>query len=319
MRYEKKVILLSSILAALLLIWGAGILFSPERVAARSESAHLISGKPADVASIAFKAEGGQAILLAKSGSSWTLSDGQAQLPVQAERVKSFLDDLGAISRLRVVARSKDSWSGFDLDEAKAKRATLKDASGKVLSDVYVGGNGPTGSETYLRRAGSDLSYSAETGISSYFTSARSSWLDLKLLSAIKEADVQSLSIKSSAVLEKGKPALALDYSLRREGQQWKSGAAAIDGEAVSSLLRSILGLQGEDYAASPPADAFAKVQARVSLELGNGAAKVIEVGSAIGADRFYARVPGTGLVLELSTYSLKSLLKSQADLAAKK
>lgn len=320
MRYEKKVIVLSSVLGALLLIWAAGLVFSPEVVAARSESAKLIAGKASDVASISIKASDGAVLELKKNGGSWSLAEGSVQLPVQAQRVQSFLDDLGAISRLRVVARSKESWAGFDLDEAKAKRATLKDSSGKTLADLYLGSYGPTGSDLYLRKASSDLSYVAETGIASYFSSGRASWLDLKLLGILKESDVQSFSLKSGIVLDKGKAPLALDYSARREGQGWKSGSGgALDAEAVSSLVRGILALQGEDYVAAPPADAFAKVQARVSLELGDGSSKVIEIGSSVGEDRFYGRVAGSGLTLQVSTYSLRSVLKSLADLAAKK
>lgn len=320
MRYEKKVILLSSVLGALLLIWLGGLVFSPERVAARSESAKLISGKSSDVASISIKGSEGSTLELQKSGASWSLADGSVKLPVQAQRVQSFLDDLGAISRLRVVARSKDSWSGFDLDEAKAKRATLKDASGKTVADLYFGSYGPTGSDIYLRKTGSDLSYVAETGIASYFSGGRSSWLDLKLLGALKDSDVQSFSLKSGIVLEKGKAPVALDYSARREGQGWKSGSGGgLDAEAVSSLLRGMIALQGEDYVAAPPPEAFAKVQARVSLDLGNGSSKVIEIGASAGEERFYGRVTGSGLTLQVSTYSLRSVLKSLADLAAKK
>jgi hypothetical protein len=321
MRYEKKVIVLSSVLAALLLIWAAGVLFSPERMAARSESAHLIAGKAADIASISFAGASGSApIQLAKSGPAWTMIDGSAQLPVQASRVGGFIDALGAISRLRPVARSKDSWAGFELDDAHAKRATLKDASGKVLADVYIGGYGPTGSEVYLRRSGSDVSYTVDAGIASYFNSGRATWLDLSLLGSVKETEVQSFSIKSSIALDgKGKPALNLDYALSRDGKGWKSGAAQVDADASNSYLRSILGLQGDDYIATAPADAFAKIDARITLDLGSGASKAIEVGASAGNDHFYGRFAGQSLAFTLSTYSLRSSLKSLADLAPKK
>jgi hypothetical protein len=320
MRYEKKVLLLSSVLAALLIIWTAGIVFSPERIAARSESAHLIAGKSSDIASISLKALGGASIELAKSGSAWSLLDGTARLPVQAQRVSAFLEELASISRLKLVARSKDSWSGFQLDVAQAKHALLKDASGKILADVYVGGYGPTGSEIYLRRGGADQSYSVESGLASYMDNGRSSWLDLRVLGSLKEGDVQSVAIKSSIPLDgAGKPPLSLDYNLRREGKGWKAGAAQIDAEAAASLLRSILALQGEDYIAAPPPQAFAKVNASVVLELGSGTAKALEVGSSAGDNRFYARLSGESLVFTLSSYNLKGALKSLADLAPKK
>ena len=320
MRFEKKVIALSSILAALLVIWAAGLVFSPERVTARSEAARLIAGKSADVETISIKGAGIATIELAKSGSAWTLVDGAARLPVQAQRVASFIDELASISRLRVVARSKSSWAGFQLDEAQAKRAILKDSSGKVLADFFVGGYGPIGSEVYLRRMGADISYSADSGIVSYLGYGRSTWLDLRIFGGLKESDVQSFTLKSSIPIEgKGKPLLSLDYSLRREGQGWKAGAAQIDAEAAAALLRSVVGLQGEDYVVAVPAEAFAKIDARIVLEIGTGQSKVLEIGSAAGDNRFHARVLGESLVFTVSSYSLRGALKSLADLSPRK
>jgi hypothetical protein len=333
MRYEKKVLVLSSVLAALLVIWAAGLIFSPERVAARSESARLIAGKASDVASISLQgpapapAKGAApaapasppSVELSKSGSSWVLLDGSAKFPVESSRVTSFLDALGSVSRLRVVARSKDSWAGFQLDDAHAKHALLKDASGKVLADLYVGSYGPTGSEIYLRRGSSDLSYTADSSVSSYLDPNRGSWLDLKVLGGLKEGDVQSLAIKSSIVLDsKTKAKLDLDYSLRRDGQGWKAGAAQVDAESVAALVRSVIALRGEDYVVAPPSEAFAKIDARLALELGTGKSTVVEVGAMAPDNRFYARIAGEGPVFTLSSFSLKSVLKSLSDLAKK-
>jgi hypothetical protein len=321
MRYEKKVTWLLGALAALLVIWAAGLVFSPERMAARSESAQLIAGKPSDVAAVSLTGGSLPApIQLIKSGAGWTMTDGSAQLPVQSSRVTAFVNALASVTRLRQVARSKDSWAGFQLDDAKAKRATLKDASGKVLADIYVGNYGPTGGEVYLRHLGSDNSYTVDASIASYFSYGRPSWLDLAVLGGIKETDVQSLSVKAAIELEgKGKPALALDYGLTRDGKLWKAGAAQVDADSVDSYLRAILGLQGEDYIASPPADAFARIDAKLTIELGSGASKVLQIGASAGNDRFYGRIGDQGLAFTISTYSLKAALKSLADLSVKK
>jgi hypothetical protein len=339
MRYEKKVVVLSSAFAALLVIWALGLVFSPDRAQARSESGRLLSGKAADVAAVSIQEPGGAPIELAKSGSSWILSDGSAKFPVQAGRVSSFLDDVAAVSRLHPVARSRESWANLELGDAQAKRASLKDAKGKVLADFYVGGYGPTGSEVYIRRSGSDASYSAETGIASYFTGGRSGWLDLKVMGDLRESDVQSFSVKSDIALDaKAKAHTKLDYELRRDGKGWKlankvgaansvgdasHAGAALDAEAASALLRTIVGLQGEDYVSVPPADAFSPILARVDLELGTGKSKVLEVGSkasgAAGSDaRFYARI-ADGPAFLVSSYSLSSILKNPGDLSARK
>lgn len=321
MRYEKKVTWLVGALAALLIIWAAGLVFSPERVAARSESAHLIAGKSADVASVSLSGGSLAApIQLIKSGAAWTMTDSSTQLPAQSSRVTAFVNALASVTRLRQVARSKDSWAGFQLDDAKAKRATLKDAAGKVLADIYVGSYGPTGGEVYLRRTGSDNSYTVDGSIASYFNYGRPSWLDLAVLGGIKETEVQSFSVKAGIELDgKGKPALALDYGVSRDGKSWKSGAAQLDADSVDSYLRAILGLQGEDYVAAPPAEAFARIDAKLTLELGSGVSKVLQIGASAGNDRFYGRIGDQGLAFTISNYSLKAALKSLADLSAKK
>jgi len=322
MRYEKKVTVLSCVLVALLAIWALGLVFSPERVAARSESARLVAGKAEGVASISLAAPGSPAVELAKSGSAWTLVDSipggaRASFPVRSERVSSFLSDLSAVSRLKLAARSKDSWAGFKLDEAQAKRVTLKDASGKVLADLYFGGYGPTGSEVYLRRSGSDSTYIAETGVASYLDYGRPGWLDLSLFGQVKASDIQSFSVKSDLALGgKGASRVVVDYSARRDGQAWKAGATQLDAEAVAAFLRSIVAIQGEDYVASPPADAFAKPGASIRLELGDGKSLSLEVGAEAGANKFYARSGNGGAVAVVSSYSLKACLKSQAELA---
>lgn len=333
MRYEKKVVVLSGALAALLVIWALGLVFSPDHAQAHSESGRLLSGKASDVAAVSIQEPGDAPIELSKSGSSWVLADGSAKFPVQAARVSSFLDDVAAVSRLRPVARSRESWTNLELGDAQAKRASLKDAKGKILADFYIGGYGPTGSEVYIRRFGSDSSYSVETGLASYFTGGRSGWLDLKVMGDLRDSDVQSFSVRSDLALgAKAKTHTKLNYELRRDGKGWKlaneAGAvsyagAALDAEASSALLRTIVSLQGEDYVSAPPADAFSPILASVDLELGTGKAKVLEVGSkvngAVGSDaRFYARI-ADGPAFLVSSYSLSSILKNPSDLSARK
>jgi hypothetical protein len=320
MRYERKVLSLSIALGVLLAAWALGSIFSPERSAARSESSALASGKTADVASIELTSPGAAPIALSKSGGSWVLVEGSAKLPVQSSRVDNLLDALYKPSRLRAAARSKSAWSDFQLDEAKAKRIVAKDAAGKTLADVSVGGYGPTGSEVYLRRGGSELSYAADAAISAYAGYSRSAWLDLKVLGSAAAADVQSVSVRSSIALDgKGKSALSLDWSARREGQLWKLGSAEADAQAIESLIRSALAVQGEDIASSPPAGAFSPVAARVELSLSSGVSKVLEIGAPAEGSRFYLRATGNPLVYLVSDYSLRAMLKSPAELAKKK
>jgi hypothetical protein len=320
MRYERKVAALSSALGILLVIWVLGVIFSPERGLARSESVKLVSGKIADAAAIELTNPDAEAIKLEKSGDSWSLVDGTARLPVQGSRVKNLLDSIAEPGRLRVVGRSKAAWTDFKLEDDKAKRVLVTSKDGAAIADVYIGAYSSAASGVYVRRAGSELSYVADSSLASYIGYGRSSWLDLKVLGSLTAADVQSVSMRAKIALDgAGKTPLSFEYSARRDGQSWKIGASEADAQAVESMIRSIVSVQGEDIAASPPSDAFSAVSAHIEIALSSGVSKVIEVGAPAADERFYLRAAGNPLVYLASAYSLRSMLKPPADLIKKK
>lgn len=316
MRYEKKVAALGGSLALLLAIWGAGTLFSPERRATRAESKKLLSAKAEEAASISIGA-----LSLVKESGAWFIAESGVKLPVQESRVKSFLETASSVNRLKPMGKTKAAWASFELDEAKAKPVLVKDGKGRTLADFAIGGYAATGGEVYLRLAGSEVSYAVDGAIASYAGSDKRSWLDLRAMPGLlPEADVEAVSIRASIALDgAGKPPLALDYSLRRSEKGWEGIPGAIDGVAVSALIRSVLTIEGEDIVAAPPPDAFSPVAARIELSLGKGGSKVLEVGKAAGEGRFYLRLAGGQYVYELSAYGLRNALKKPADLLMQK
>ncbi len=338
MRHEKKVAILAGATAALLAIWALGLVFSPERVAARAESLKLLQGSVADAAGI--EIAGSEKLAFAREGASWSLvpdlgaaggataaggaapaaAGSSVRIPADASRISSFLDAVAGVNRMRPLARSREAWAGFQLDEAKAKHVVVKDQKGRAIADFWVGGYGPTGSEVYLRRSAADDSFAVASGLASYLSYGRKNWLDLKVLPTFPETDVQSLSFRAALALDgKGKPPVSLQYRMTRDKEGWKGPQGALDAVAAESLVRALIGLQGEEVAMALPASAFSRIDARVDIELGSGTARSLEVGSASGEGRFYLRLAGSGLVYEVSAYSLRAILKPLAELAPKK
>lgn len=317
MRFEKKVAILGGALGALLLLWVAGAIFSPERRAARSQSDSLIAGKAADAASIEL---GAPRLRLVKESGAWFLEEGGAKLPAQASRVESFIKAVAEINRLKPVARSKDAWKNLELDEATAKPVLIKDGKGVAICDFVMGGYAPAGGDVYVRAAGSDASFAVAGSFAQYVSASRTTWLDLRVLGgSIPETDVEALSLKASLALDGAdKPPVSLDYSLRRKAEGWEGIAGTIDPQAVSSLLRAVLAIEGVDIVASPPASAFTPVKGRIEISLGNGVSRVLEVGSDAGDGRFHLRVAGGGYVYAVSAYSLRNAFKAPAELLVK-
>jgi hypothetical protein len=337
MRFEHKVKYLSIALAVLLVGFGLGEFFAPERMTTRSETGSLLPGKGSDVARVDI-GNTGTSLVLVRAGGTWGLVDGSDRLPIQASRIDSLLAELGKAGRKRPVASAKEAWKNLGLDEATAKSLKLSDEKGKVILDLRVGSYGATGSEVYARLAGSDASFAIGSGISSWLGVDRGAWLDKRLFATVLEAGgVQALSLKADMTLEDTAGAAATPaagaastkaaplhfaWRLERSGEGWKGGARELDAVAVESTLRAILNLEAVDLAARAPEGAFAKIGASISLETGKGGNRLVEVGTSAGEGRFWVRATESGkaspLAFKVSSYSLGLILKDEENFTKK-
>lgn len=315
MTYKNKVVALSSTLAFLLLVYAAGILFSPDRLRGRAEAGKLLAGKAADAAELSIAEGSGAPLVFKKASGSWSLEEEGASLPVQSSRIEGLLSSLEKVASLSPRSSSRSSWRDFSLDETRARHVLVKGAAGKILADFYAGSYGPTGSDIYVRLAGKDSVYSASADFGSYVEGGRASWLSRALFKDARPEDVQSVDYSSSLDLSgasKGSVKTAA-WSAVRNGGSWTAkgpAGAAVNGETVDAVLRSTLGLEGEDMRAIVPPEAFAKTQASIVMHLGSGKSLSFEVGAAAPDGLFYARSSASPYVYEVSRYSLANVLR---------
>ncbi len=322
MTYRRKVISLSACLAVLLGIYAAGILLAPVRRQARAETGRLLSAKTAEVASIEIQlskegSSAGEKLLLRKDGSAWSCQDGADSLPAQAGRVDAFLAVLSGINRLSLRSDGLSGSGDFGLAEGQGAKLVLKDAKGKVLADLAVGGYGPTGKELYVRPGSGKAIYAVETGFESYLSRPRASWLDLRLLSTPLLADtVQDLRIDSSFPNDaSGKAQKPFSWQAIRKDGAWSGKAANLDSIAVESVLRAVQNLSGEDMVARTPVDAFSKILGRIQIGQAQGGPLFVEVGQAAEGQRYYVRSKGSAYVYLVSAYSLGGIFRPESAL----
>jgi len=339
MSYRNKVIALSSTLAVLLLIYAAGLVFAPERNAARSEAGRLLSGKATDVAAFTI-GETAQAPSLEfeKAADGWALMEEGQTLPVQSGKIEAFLAALADVSRLSPRSEGKGDLSGFGLGAGSGVRITAKSASGKLLADFVVGDLGPTGKEAYVRLKGTGPVYATAADFDSYVKEGRAGWLDLRVFAApIKIDDVQTITTSAKLALGAGSAAgaagtggaagaksasgalpIVADWTASRKEGGWVGKTGSYDTVAVESVLRSIVNLSGQDIVAMPPADAFASPQGRIELGLGTGGTRVIEIGRDAGNGSCYLRAQGSSFVYLVSAYSLMNAVRPESALVKK-
>ena len=337
MSYRNKVIALSSALALLLLIYAGGLVFAPERSAARAEAGKLLAGKAADVASFAIGGAAGSASLeFAKDADGWALMEEGQALPVQSGKVDAFLAALADVSRLSPRSEGKGDLSGFGLGDDAGARIVAKSTSGKLLADFTVGGLGPTGNEAYVRLKGRGPVYAAASDFASYVKEGRAGWLDLRVFATpIKTDDVQTVATSAKLSLGPGSAAatgaaagaaasqasapIVAEWTASRKDGGWTGKTGSYDTVAVESVLRSIVNLSGQDIVAMPPADAFASPQGRIELGLGTGGTRAIEIGRDAGNGSCYLRAQGSSFVYLVSAYALMNAVRPESALVAKK
>lgn len=331
MSYRNKVIALSSALAVLLLVYAGGLVFAPERNAAREEAGKLLSGRTTDVASFTLGgAAGAPAMEFVKNADGWALMEEGEALPVQTGKIDAFLAAMAGVSRLSPRSEGKGDLAGFGLGAEAGVRIIAKASSGKVLADFVLGDLGPTGNEAYVRLKGTGPVYAAASDFASYVREGRSGWLDLRVFATpIKIDDVETIRTDARLSLGAGSasgpsgsaasPApIVAQWSASRKDGGWTGKDGAYDTVAVESVLRSIVNLSGQDIVAMPPADAFASPQGRIELGLGTGGARIIEVGRDAGNGNCYLRAQGSSFVYLVSAYALMNAVRPESALRKK-
>jgi len=91
-------------------------------------------------------------VQLARADSGWQVIIDGKPVAANGEAVDRLLHDLQAMRPVRVVAHSHAHDTELHLDAAQAVRVTVKDAGGKSLLELAVGGQGSDLVSTYLRR-----------------------------------------------------------------------------------------------------------------------------------------------------------------------
>jgi hypothetical protein len=237
-----------------------------------------------------------------------------------------MLTALSAAGKRRPVAGNKDSWKSLGLDDAQAKVLKLTDGTGKLLLELRVGSHGPSGSEVYARFGTAEASFMIDAAVASYLGTDRASWLDRRLFGNAPEAAAyQAFAVRADIILnpaDKAAKPLNIAWRFERSGQLWKGGARELDPVTIESVLRAAGNLEATDLAAAAPAEAFAKVSATITLDLGSGKTRIIEIGAPAADGRFWARATEAGqprpFGYQVSRYSLESILKSEESFAKK-
>lgn len=318
MAYKKKLILLSSLIAALAVVYSMTFIFAPERRGARSAVYSWLDSRQRDRIGSIIIDGGEQPIELLRRGGAWFVLHNGTEYPARTLRVEDFIDILTRRSSFPLRATSAASHERLGVSETLAAKITVFGEEGvraAPMLELLVGFTDPTGQEVFLRRSGQNDVRSGERRFLSYALSSVQSWFNLRLIPESERGRLDLANIQRVRVYPQ--PG-AIPQIFTRAGSQWHISGIYVENPdmiRVDSYIRAIINTEGDDFASGiSPNDPMFE-HSRILLELGDGTIKTIHLSEACEeTGRRFAVVSGSHHVYSLTGWAAQRLFRDAGE-----
>jgi len=307
MTYKNKSIALSSVIAALAVVYILTLIFDPQRRDSRSSVySWLEPGQNNRISGITIT-RNGETISLSHNNGKWFVARDGKDYPARKVRVDDFIAALAKKDSYPVRSSSDSSHDRLSLTPDKATQVIVFAGPGLPLLNLLIGQPDITGQYVYLRKQGENEVRSGEDRFSTYTESVLGSWYNLRLFpeneeGRLSDSDVQRLIVYPN---ENESPMI-----FTRSNREWTFSfkISNPDFSKVDSYIRDILGVAGEDFIDGiNPSDSLFD-SARIVLEFGSGASKTLRFAPADENDKRYAVVTGSDYVYSIPGWMVRRL-----------
>jgi len=302
--YKTKLIALSTLVAALAVVYTLTFVFDPQRRHDRA-FAWLEPRLHALADRIEISGPAGDTVLIRRNDI-WFLNTAWGEYPVRQQRVQDLFAVLSRRDMYTLRSTSLEARESLGLSVGSASRIIVRGGIGLPLLDLLIGIGGALGMEVYLARADEREIYSGDDRFTVFTDSGPMFWLDLRLFGDQPRAAamVQQAEVNSAQG----------SYILRRSGGGWElqgDESADLVGSRVEAWLRAVLEAEGEDFSAqAPPA-----IEGSITLWFGDGTVRIIQIGPPEDEENHRrAAVSGLPLVYVLSGWTVDRLFRESSD-----
>lgn len=313
MEYRRKLVVLSSLTAALALAYVVSLVFDPERSGRRSDAYVWLDPRLRDsVDRIDIREAGDSAeglSLLRRNGAWMVIRDG-GEYPARETRINDLLDELSRRDSYPRRSSSSQAHGRFGLEDAQAARITVRGGAGLPLLELLAGNSG-AGGDMFLRKAGGDEVRSGKDRFSLYLDAQARSWFNLRLFpesenNSITVDSVQRLSVRAGEGESSGLMVISrLQNNWRITSGDLSLEPGDIEKTRVDSYITGIINAAGDDFAAGLPPEA-----ASLSLELADGRVLNLRLGPAGDSGQRQAAVSGSPYVYVLASWAADRLFR---------
>jgi hypothetical protein len=323
MVYKKKLIVLSTLVAFLALVYLITLFFDPERVSSRSAAFLWLDPKlqdQADGIEVAKAGEWDKPQKLVRRGSNWYTLIDEAEFPAKNARVEDLFRVLAARDIYPVRGSDASSHERLGLSENRAGRILVTGGAGLPLLDLLIGDSDAAGREVYMRKNGQNEFRSGEDKLSAYINGAETSWYRLGLFSESPTPPDAALVQRIMATPpppeeSEADGAVPEPLVITRRGSGWSIEGMddeTVDTQRVDSYLRGILDAEGDNFIPGQSAATAGFSDGRILLELGNGSTLTINMG-ILSENRKAATASGSPYVYSLADWTVSRLFREKS------
>jgi hypothetical protein len=310
MEYKKKVIVLLSIIGALVLIYALTVVFNSGILRSGSSSYSWLDSKLASRTARIVINRDNEEIELVKKNNSWFVVNNDKEYPARQLRVNDFIGTFTKRSSWPVRSSSASSHERLGLGSS-ASRITLFGENSTLL-DILFGMEDVTGQEIYVRRAGQNEVRSGENIFASYARSPVTGWYNLKLIPETEDGKLDVDNVQRMTVYNQ-----AATQVFSKRNRQWVVSGFEVENLSQSNVevyIRTVLNMEGDDFADNISADDLMFSFSRIVLELGNGGIRTIRISDGDETGRRYAIIDGSSFVYSIAPWAAQRLFKSSLD-----
>ena len=244
MSFRARLLTACGALAVLVLLFIIGVVFSPERVQARTSAQPLLPGMSSEkVDGIEIRVGGTTAIELRRGAHGWQTG----AYPASADRVATFLRTVAGLRRTSRVTSGPQHLGELGLGSGESRILVLHQA-GAADAVLEVGKRGPAGDADYVRVQGQDQVYLAKGSLFFFLAQKTPSWYELHVLpDDVQGTTIAEITVRGTLETLRG------GYSLRRPSadklDQWVVGESPADRVTAGAMASSLANLEGVDFA----------------------------------------------------------------------
>ena len=313
MTYKNRFIFLVSLIAVLALVYIANIIFTSNLTGSGSSAYAWLDSKSAPKISRISVNSGEQDYELVRKNNNWFVSYNGHEYPARQARIDDLLSSLTKRAEYPVRTSSVSAHERFGVGDDAPGAVLHGDFS--VILGLFLGNDDVLKNESYYRKAGQNEVRSGSGDIKSYLKGSANTWYNLRLVTDSEGGNVDIENVQRVSVYSGNQTQI-----FSRKNRGWEiSGIKADNPSAVNieAYIRSILSIEGDNFADFYLRDDPMFGNNRIVIEFGNAGITAIHLSEADETGRVHAYISGGEFVYSIPSWAAGRLYRDASSFEA--